>query len=148
VTVKRGIVQQVIVPDVRDKDPALAQNEMNAAGLFLVLIGSTDTNDPAKDNTIATQDPIGGSQADEGSTVNATVYIYQPVVPDFRGMTIPQAQIAATDVGLGTVSNNTSMDVADPDSLKWGTIAEQIPVNGSTVPQGTAVQVGLYVAPP
>ncbi len=147
-TVKLGVVQQVTVPDVIGEDPAVAQNEMNAAGLSLDLIGSADTNDPAKDNTIATQDPSGGSQADEGSTVNATVYIYQPVVPDFSGMTIPEAQIAATDVGLGTVNNNPSLDVSDPDSSLWGKVAAQNPAEGTTVPQGTNVQVGLYVAPP
>jgi serine/threonine-protein kinase len=148
VTVKLGVVRQVTVPNVIDKDPATAQNEMNAVGLNLDLIGSADTSDISKDNTIATQDPSGGDQADEGSIVNATVWVYQPVVPDFGGMTVGEAQTAADSVLLGTVSNNTSMDVADPDSLKWGTIAAQIPAQGTTVPQGTNVQVGLYVEPP
>jgi len=148
VTVGLGAVRQVTVPDVLGKDPAIAQNDMNAVGLSLDLVGSTDTNDPSEDNTIATQDPSGGDEVDEGSTVEATVYIYQPIVPDFTDMTIAQAQSAATDVLLGTVSNNTSMDVADPDSLKWGTIADQVPAQGSTVPQGTNIEVGLYVAPP
>jgi beta-lactam-binding protein with PASTA domain/predicted Ser/Thr protein kinase len=148
VTVKLGIVRQVTVPDVLGMDPAAAQNEMSAVGLSLDQVGSTDTNDLAQDNTIATQDPSGGDQVDEGSIVNATVYIYQPVVPDFAGMTLSEAQAAATNVGLGAVSNNTSMDVPNPDTLLWGTIAAQIPTAGSTVPQGTDVEVGLYVAPP
>jgi beta-lactam-binding protein with PASTA domain/predicted Ser/Thr protein kinase len=148
VTVKLGAARQVTVPDVTGKDPATAQNEMNAVALSLDLVGSTDTNNPAQDNTIATQEPSGGDQVEEGSTVNATVYIYQPVVPDFTDMTTADAQTAATNVLLGTVSPNTSMDVADPDSAKWGTIADQIPAAGSAVPQGTNVEVGLYVAPP
>jgi serine/threonine-protein kinase len=148
VTVKLGAVRQVTVPDVRGKDPATAQNEMTAAGLVLDLVGSTDTSDIAKDDTIATQDPSGGDQVDEGSIVEATVFIYQPVVPDFTGMTIAEAQTSASNVLLGTVSNNTSMDIADPDISKWGTIATQTPAKDSVVPQGTNIEVGLYVAPP
>jgi serine/threonine-protein kinase len=145
--VKLGVVRQVTVPDVLGDDPAVAQNEMNAAGLSLDLIGSVDTNDATQDNTIATQDPTGGTLVDEGSIVNATVYIYKPIVPDFTGMTVAEAQGAATDVGLGSVTNNPSMDLPDPGGL-LGTIAAQDPAQGTVVAQGTNIEVGLYVAPP
>ena len=147
VTVKLGVVRQVTVPDVLGDDPAVAQNEMNVAGLSLDLIGSVDTNDASQDNTIATQDPSGGALVDEGSIVNATVYIYKPIVPDFTGMTVAEAQGAATAVGLGSVTNNPSMDVPDPGGL-LGTIATQNPAQGTVVAQGTSIEVGLYVTPP
>ena len=147
VTVKLGAVRQVTVPDVRGNDPATAQNEMTAAGLVLDLVGSTDTSDIAKDDTIATQDPSGGDRVDEGSVVNATVFIYKPTVPDFTGMTVAEAQAAADGVLLGTV-NNTLPDVPDPDSAKWGKIADQNPTQGDTVAQNTDIDVALYVEPP
>jgi len=148
VTVKLGIVQKVTVPNVLLKDLADAQADMTNAGLTLDLTGTEITNDPTKDNTVATQDPAGGTEADEGSFVNVTAYMYQPDVPDFTGMTLAEANAAAAVADLGAVSNNTSMDVATADNLLWGTIIAQNPATCSTcVDPGTPVEVGLYVEP-
>jgi len=141
-------VQKVTVPNVLLKDLADAQADMTNAGLTLDLTGTEITNDPTKDNTVATQDPAGGTEADEGSFVNVTAYMYQPDVPDFTGMTLAEANAAAAVADLGAVSNNTSMDVATADNLLWGTIIAQNPATCSTcVDPGTPVEVGLYVEP-
>ena len=148
VTVKLGAVQQVIVPDVLNKSLADAQTEMATASLSLDLVGTVVTNDAARDGTIASQDPAAGVEVDEGTFVSATVFVYQPDMPDFTGMTIAEAQIAAAAVGLvGTVTNNKSMDITNPDSLLWGKIVAQSPAAGISVEPNTNIEVGVYVVP-
>ena len=148
VTVKLGVVQKVTVPNVLLKDLDVAQSDMTNAGLTLDLTGTVITNDQTKDNTVATQDPTGGTEADEGSFVNVTAYTYQPDVPDFTtGMNVAEAQALATSVQLGTVSNNPAMNVATADNLLWGTIVAQNPAVGTSVSVGTNIEVGVYVEP-
>jgi serine/threonine-protein kinase len=149
VTVKLGVVQQVTVPDVLGKELADAETDMVNAGLNLDLVGTTITNDSTKHLTIATQDPSGGTQVDEGSFVDATVFTYQPDVPDFTtGMNIGEAQALATSVQLGTVINNPSMDVETADNTLLGLIVSQNPAAGTSVAVGTDVDVGVYVLAP
>jgi eukaryotic-like serine/threonine-protein kinase len=145
VTVKLGIVQQVTVPDILGKDLVIAQEDMTNAGLSLTLTGPVITNDGTKDGTIATQDPAGGVSVEEGSFVNAEFYAYQPDVPNFVGMTLAEAQTAATNVGLGTVSNNPAMDVEFPACAVVDEIVSQNPATGDSVAVGTFVDVGLCV---
>ncbi len=148
VTVKLGVAQKVIVPDVLNKNLADAQSEMAIASLSLDLVGTVVTNDATKDGTIATQDPAAGVEVDEGSFVNATIFLYQPEVPDFTGMTVAEAQVAAAAAGLlGTVTNNTSMDITDPDILLEGKIVTQSHPAGSSVDPSTNIEVGVYVQP-
>jgi beta-lactam-binding protein with PASTA domain/predicted Ser/Thr protein kinase len=149
VTVKLGVVKQVTVPDVLGKELADAETDMVNAGLNLDLVGTTITNDSTKHLTIATQDPIGGTQVDEGSFVDATVFTYQPDVPDFTtGMNIGEAQALATSVQLGTVINNPSMDVETTDNTLLGLIVSQTPAAGTSVAVGTDVDVGVYIPAP
>jgi eukaryotic-like serine/threonine-protein kinase len=145
VTVKLGVVQQVTVPDVLDRDIEVAQTDMANAGLTLDLVGTVVTNDSAKDNTVATQDPAGGTLVDEGSFVNVEVFVYQPDVPDFTGMSLPDAQALATSVGLGSV--NQVGTVVDPGGTLVGTIESQATPPGTSAPAGTDIDVIVYVAP-
>ena len=145
VTVKLGVVQKVTVPDVLDKDLAEAQSDMANASLTLDLVGTVVTNDAARDGTIATQDPAGGDEVDEGSFINAEVYTYQPDVPDFVGMALTDAKTLATSIGLGTV--NQVGTVVDPGGTLVGTIESQTTPAGTSVPVGTDVDVIVYVAP-
>jgi serine/threonine-protein kinase len=145
VTVKLGTVQQVAVPNVTDKDLTDAQVDIANAGLTLDLVGTTVTNDQAKDNTVETQNPAGGTLVDEGSFVEVTVYTYQPEVPDFTGMTLAEAQALATSIGLGTV--NEAGTIVDPGGTLVGTIESQVTPPGTSVPVGTDVDVIVYIAP-
>ena len=124
-----------------------AEAEIASAGLTMTPPATVITNVQADDNKVASQSPSGGTQVDEGSSVDVTVFVYQPDVPDFTGMTLAEAQAAATAAGLGTVTSNASMDVADPDSLLWGTIVAQNPAAGTSVAVGTNIEVGIYIEP-
>jgi beta-lactam-binding protein with PASTA domain len=145
VTVKLGAAQQVIVPDVLNKSLADAQTEMATASLSLDLVGTVVTNDAAKDGTIASQDPAAGVEVDEGSFVSATVFVYQPDVPDFENMTVGAAQTLATSVGLGTVNQIGTIETGDVGL--HGTIASQDPAVGTSVAVGTNIDVFIYVPP-
>lgn len=147
VTVSLGALPQATVPNVEGLDLVDAELAVSNAGLTLDLTGTLPTNIPGQHNTVATQSPAGGTVVEAGSFVEVTVFSYQPVVPDFTGMTIAEAQAAATDANLGTVTNNAALDVANPDSLTWGTIAIQSPTAGTSVAEGTNIEVGLYVTP-
>ena len=94
---------------------------------------------------MATQDPIGGATADEGSFVQVTAYSYQPDVPDFSAMTVAEAQVLASSIGLGTI--NEAGTVVDPGGTLVGTIESQLTPPGTSVPVGTDVDVIVYVAP-
>jgi len=145
ITVKLGVVPQVTVPDVLNKDLSVAQTEMATATLTLDLVGTVVTNDAAKDGTIAAQDPAAGVAVDEGSFVNATVYLYQPDVPDFGNMTVGAAQALATSVNLGTVNQVGTIETGNIGL--HGTIASQDPAVGTSVAVGTNIDVFIYVPP-
>ncbi len=146
VTVKLGVVQQVVVPDLTSMTITQAQDAATAVGLNVDLLGTTVTNDQSLDGTVASQDPVATTVVDEGSFIQVTIYLYQPDVPDFTTMTVPDAQALATSVGLGTVIQTG--EIQTPDAGLVGTIASQDPAAGASVPQGTDVGVVVYVAAP
>ena len=143
-----GVIRQVTVPDVRDTASADADAAIRAAGLLPDITGSTITNDLAQSDLIASQNPAGGTSVDEGSTVDLNVYIYEApdvTVPDFTGMTVPEAQALASSLGLGTI--NAADGPVAPTPGDVGKIDSQDPPAGDSVPPGTDVGVFVFVAP-
>jgi serine/threonine-protein kinase len=141
-----GVIRQVTVPDVTDMTPGDATAAVEAVGLRAEITESTVTNDQALADLVATQDPSAGDTVDEGSIVQLNVYVYQPEVPDFSGMTIAEAQAIATPIGLGTINEVGTLETTDPDLV--GTIDNQDPAAGASVPPGTDVGVVVFVSPP
>ncbi len=123
-----------------------AQDAATAVGLNVDIIGTTETQDQALDGTVATQDPIAGSTVDEGSFIQVSIYLYRPAVPDFSGMTIADAQAMATQLGLGTVNQVSTVDT-DNEDLD-GLIESQTPLPGEIVDQGADIDVVVYVFAP
>ena len=70
------------VPDVVDQDRKSAEKDLKAAG-FEVDVIEEPTDDPTKDDVVRDQDPNGGEQAENGSTVTITVGTF--VEPKARG---------------------------------------------------------------
>jgi beta-lactam-binding protein with PASTA domain/tRNA A-37 threonylcarbamoyl transferase component Bud32 len=146
-----GAIRQVTVPDVRDDTVADADAAIRAAGLLPNITDSTTTNDSALNDRIADQDPNGGATVNEGSTVNLNVFVFEEpdvTVPDFRNMTLSDAQTLATSEGLGTVSETGTIDTSE--LTLDGTIESQNPAAGTTVPPETnvGVVVRIFVPPP
>ena len=121
-----------------------AQDAAAAVGLSVDIVGTTVTNDQARADTVADQDPDAGTVVDEGSFVDLTVYTYEPLVPDFTGDTVADAQATATGVGLGTVTVRNEVPTSDAGLV--GTILDQDPAPGTSVPVGTDVPVDVYIA--
>ncbi len=145
VTVKLGVARQVVVPNLVGMTSEAAQSAANAAELNMDILATTITNNPSLDDTVESQDPIAEAMVDEGSFIQVTVYAYQPDVPDFTGMSLANAQTAATSVGLGTVIQTGTIETSN--GALNGTIASQTPVPGSSAPQGSDVGVLVYVVP-
>ena len=143
-----GVIRKVTVPDVTNDTLADATAALEAVGLRAESSPSTTTNDPSLADLVAVQDPTGGTTVDEGATVQLDLYVYQPSVPDFRGMTVPDAEVLATSVGLGSIIETGTLDT--PDSTLDGLIDNQDPAAGASVPSGTdvGVVVFVFVAPP
>jgi serine/threonine-protein kinase len=70
-SVSRGPVTTA-VPDVTNQEVSIARTTLEAAG-FRVRTVLEDTTDPAQDGFVIAQDPIGGSQEEESSTVTLVV---------------------------------------------------------------------------
>jgi hypothetical protein len=63
---------QVSVPDVTGLDADSARVKLENAG-FDVAVVDQPTSDPDQDGVVVDQDPLGGTEADNGSTVTITV---------------------------------------------------------------------------
>jgi serine/threonine-protein kinase len=68
----------VEVPDVTGLDLAAARQTLRAAG-FRVVVTTSDTEDEALDGLVASQTPVGSSQAESGATV--TIEVWRFVAP-------------------------------------------------------------------
>ncbi len=73
----------VEVPDITGLDLASARQTLRAAG-FKVTVTVTDTEDESLDGLVASQSPLGGTQADPKSSVAIEVwrYVAPPVTTD------------------------------------------------------------------
>lgn len=145
VVVRLGIPRQVNVPQLVGKPIAAAESDAAAVGLNVDITATTITNEQSRDGTVATQDPAVGTVVDEGGFVDVTVYVYQPDVPDFTGLTLAQAQNQANTIGLGDI--NQAGTVTTGDATLVGKIQSQDPPTGTSVPQGTDIDVIIYVSP-
>jgi eukaryotic-like serine/threonine-protein kinase len=117
---------QVDVPDVRDKSFDEAKSELEAAGFKVTRKDQESTDkDPG---TVLAQDPAGGTQADDGSTVALTVAkeASQVAVPDVTGEDVAAAVGRLSAEGF--TIDQKSKDVATPDGD--GVVIEQSPKSG------------------
>jgi serine/threonine-protein kinase len=65
------------VPDVTSQDQASAQTELQASG-FKVKVESQPVSDKSQDGIVLSQNPTGGTQAPQGSTVTIVVGKFVP----------------------------------------------------------------------
>jgi serine/threonine-protein kinase len=69
--------KQSTVPDVTNQDEDSATSSLEGAG-FKVSVNRQDVNDPGLDGIVLSQNPTGGTRADQGSTVTITVGRFIP----------------------------------------------------------------------
>jgi hypothetical protein len=122
------------VPNVVGMTQSVAETTITGAGL------TVGTKTPQYSNTVAaglviSQNPVGGTAVNIGSSISLVISLGKPVVPNVVGMTQAAATTAITAVDtltVGTVTQQYS------DTVVAGSVISQNPV-------GTAVNIGSSV---
>ena len=141
--------KMIVVENVCGKTKEEAQQTLEAQGLYMFEVAQQKSDQPA--GTVLEQDPAGGSQALEGSTVNVIVAGDQNVdytddnkdseeekvvVPNVNGYLEKDAVNALNNAGLKVVKNYQYSDRVDA-----GKVISQTPAGGSSVDSGTTVTI-------
>ncbi|MFC6065004.1 Stk1 family PASTA domain-containing Ser/Thr kinase [Streptomyces ochraceiscleroticus] len=125
------------VPDVTNKPFDAAQKQLTDLG-FEVARTDQESDQPAE--TVLSQDPAGGSQAENGSTITLTVAkaAEKVQVPDLANQKLKDAKKTLTDMGLavgnitGPQDDKATVVVSDP--VAGTEVAKNTPVNLTTMP--------------
>ncbi|MBA2384775.1 MAG: PASTA domain-containing protein [Actinobacteria bacterium] len=128
------------VPDVVGERSAEAIADVEAAGFDTDV---TQVFSQERRGTVVEQDPEGGTNAEEGATVELSVSkgARPVVVPDVVGTTSSEA--TATLRGAGLKVNLVSV----PSNEAAGTVIAQNPRAGATARQGTTVRLNVAKKP-
>ena len=141
--------KMIVVENVCGQTKEEAQQTLEAQGLYMFEAAQQKSDQPA--GTILEQDPAGGSQVLEGSTVNVIVAGDQNVdytddnkdsetekvvVPSVKGYLEKDAVNALNNAGLKVVKNYQYSDSVDA-----GKVISQTPAGGSSVDSGTTVTI-------
>lgn len=132
---------QVGVPDVVNQLRAQAKSALEAAGL-VPRFQVTDSDEP-KGQVLRTS-PEAGQQVEDGSTVIVYYSDGPEAVPDVVGQMQSDAEKAIIEAGFKPVVREDTTST-EPS----GTVTDQTPDAGSTLPQGSEVNifVSSYVEP-
>ncbi|MER7394410.1 Stk1 family PASTA domain-containing Ser/Thr kinase [Streptomyces sp. NPDC000151] len=125
------------VPDVTNKPFDQAQKQLTDLG-FKVTRTDQESDQPA--DTVLSQDPAGGSQAENGATITLTVAkaAEKVQVPDLANQKLKDAKKSLTDLGLavgnitGPQDDDATVVVSDP--VAGTEVAKNTPVNLTTMP--------------
>ncbi|GAA0469061.1 Stk1 family PASTA domain-containing Ser/Thr kinase [Streptomyces olivaceiscleroticus] len=125
------------VPDVTNKPFDQAQKQLTDLG-FKVARTDQESDQPA--DTVLSQDPAGGSQAENGSQITLTVAkaAEKVQVPDLSSQKLKDAKKTLTDMGLavgnitGPQDDNATVVVSDP--IAGTEVAKGTSVNVTTMP--------------
>jgi len=124
---------QVTVPSVVGSEESTAQAVLVRAGF---KTDSVVKNSDSPKGQVVGQDPPGGEQADEGSTITLTVSDgpSSVVVPSVAGLSASQAQRKLQNVGFTVrIRKQSSDNVPSGDSI------ETLPPEGTPVDRGSTV---------
>jgi beta-lactam-binding protein with PASTA domain len=132
-----GGPQRVPVPDLTGYDAPLARDLLEAAGLAIGRVDSTQA--PVPKGVVVNSRPPAGTPLMPGSDVTLVVSIGAPTisVPNLLGLTVEEAQVILEDASLvlGPSVTRSSMSGAP------GTIIQQNPGANTLAAPGTAVDV-------
>ncbi len=128
----------VEVPDVVGDAADDAVAELEAADLTTEVV--EQESETVEAGLVIETNPQAGTEVAPGTLVTVTVSAGagDTTVPDFTGMTVEEAQVAAEDAGL---SIEVVLDPDDPD--EDGIVVDQDPAAGTIVEIGSAVNVLL-----
>ncbi|BBF43022.1 serine/threonine protein kinase PrkC, regulator of stationary phase [Lachnospiraceae bacterium KM106-2] len=131
------------VPSVVGKTLTEATEELEAAGY---VVRTTEKNsDTYEKDSIISQDPKEGEEAEEGSTVNLVVSLgakQQIKVPYLSGKTVTYADSALSELGLNYKHQSEYSDSVEKDH-----VIKTTPGSGSTVYKGDSVTIIVSKGP-
>ena len=132
---------QVTVPAVVDLPREEATQSLTNAG-FKVSV-EQDVDSDKDENTVLSQDPAGGTKADEGSTVRIVVNSSQPKVevPSLVGKQRADAETLLRKAGL--VADVTPKESDRPE----GEVLSQDPEAGKELPRSSVVKLTVSSGP-
>jgi len=135
---------QVTVPNVVGISQTEAQTAITFSSLTVGAITTANSLEVARGNVIS-QTPSAGSSLPEGSSVSLIVSLGPPLttVPDVLGFTQEAAQSAIVAAGLNVGAITSSYH----DTIPAGNVISQNPAGGSSVAQGSSVDLLISLGP-
>ena len=138
------ISSTVVVPDVVELTEANANQQIMNVGLNTGMISTANSKD-IPSGTVISQNPIAGSEVEEGSAVNLIISLGPTTVtvPDIRSSTQSDAEtaIAASGLIVGTITRENH------DAIPTGNVIRQTPEAGVEVIEGNAVNFVVSLGP-
>jgi eukaryotic-like serine/threonine-protein kinase len=134
----------VAVPDIPvGSSESQAASQLESAGLTLGSTSTTESSDVAEGGVVA-QDPLPGTEVEEGSSVNVTLSSGPPQVevPNVVGSNINSAAQTMLNAGLGY----TPIGVESSESA--GTVISTSPSAGTTLEAGSVVDITYSLGEP
>lgn len=131
--------EQITVPDVVNNKESKAKSALTKLGFQVQT--KEEFSDTIKEGRVISQSPGKNEKADYGSTISLVISkgkeIKQVPVPALTGKTSKEAQTALKNAGLalGTIKKEYS------SSFGEGVVMEQSPASGTTVKEGTSVNI-------
>lgn len=131
-----GNAEQVAVPSVLGKSYADAETLLKGQGF---VVERTDERNAAEKDTVFSQDPEGGTNAEKGSTVKLFVSLGEELarVPRVTNLKQQEAEDDITSAGF-TVGR---IDQQPSDTVEAGRVISQDPGQGKEAAKGSAVNL-------
>ena len=124
---------KVKVPDVVHQSDTNAKNTLANAGFQVTE--KTDQNSTAPPNTVVRQNPQPGTLAAHGATVTIFVSPGGAQVPNVINQQVDSARAELASQGF----NNVQVDEVSSPGLPDGTVVQQSPQAGTTIPTSTTI---------
>ena len=143
--ISSGPQVMVTVPGVEGLTQAAATTAITGAELMVGTVAQQTSNTVAGGNVIS-QDPANGISLAQGSPVNLVISSGPQIatVPNVEGLTENAATAALTEAKftVGNVAQQTS------DTVTTGRVVSQEPASGSSVAEGSPVNLVISSGPP
>ncbi len=142
-TLEVSIAPRVEVPAITGRPLNNAKKVLARAGLELDVAAKAESDQA--EGTILEQEPAAGQRVDRGTAVRVTIAVARPrtvAVPQLVGLASAQATEALTQAGLTARVG----EVRPTPGAAAGTVAQQSPAAGTTVPVGSEVVLILASA--
>ena len=136
---------KVTVPNVVGQTQGQATGTLKGVGLTAAPT-TTTTCDATDNGKVVSQNPQGGTPADQGSSVTITVCSAKVTVPNVVGQTQGQATGTLKGVGL-TADPATTSDSSVCTTAQDGLVVIQNPQGGTPADQGSSVTITVCEAP-